>query len=66
MNETKQYNTTNLNKKNLKVRKIYYLKLFNFFIKEAKDVRFKMLINNSETQLINRYYFEFFLTKLIV
>ena len=66
MNETKQYNTTNVNKKILKVRKIYYLKLFNFFIKEAKDVRFKMLINNSETQLINRYYFEFFLTKLIV
>ena len=59
-------NTTNLNKKNFKVRKIYYVKLFNFFIKEAKDVRFKMLINNSETQLINRYYFEFFLTKLIV
>ena len=59
-------NTTNLNKKNVKVRKIYYVKLFNFFIKEAKDVRFKMLINNSETQLINRYYFEFFLTKLIV
>ena len=60
-------NTTNLNKKIVKVRKIYYLKLFNFFIKEAKDVRFiKMLINNSETQLINRYYFEFFLTKLIV
>ena len=59
-------NTTNLNKKNFKVRKIYYVKLFNFFIKEAKDVRFKMLINNSETQLINRYYFEFFLTKLKV
>ena len=38
-------NTTNLNKKKFKVWKIYYVKLFNFFIKEAKDVRFKMLPN---------------------
>ena len=38
-------NKTNLNKKILKVRKIYNLKLFIFFSKEAKDVRFKMLPN---------------------
>ena len=36
---------------------------------EAKDVRYKILINNSETQLIKIFlynYFEFFLSKFLV